>query len=152
MKYYKRLKIYKASNVEFNPQTCQAYSYGWWRFVDKINGKIVFNDYRYSPSTSRHQWKIRSLLSSLGIKIDFYIEAPEGLQKLNSAVEHYQYEITLLQNAINKPRSRKTTNAWRQAQIEEMRDKIYQVKNLMGISDLKQALDGTYRVLLKGVA
>lgn len=79
MKLYQRSGFFKASNVIFRPQTCEAFSYGWWRFVAKIEGKVVFNNYRYSNTTARHQWKVRRLLDQLGITID--IEAPfsEGI-------------------------------------------------------------------------
>lgn len=80
MKFYKRLGIYKASNVEFNPDTLSAYSYNWWRFVAKVDGKVVFNNYRYSASTSKHQSKVRALLNELGIKIDYYMPIPKGIQ------------------------------------------------------------------------
>lgn len=79
MKYFKKLKIYKASNVTFNPETFEAYSYGWWKFVSKINGKIVFNSHFYSQSTSKHQHKVNSLLGFLGIKIDLYVKTSKSL-------------------------------------------------------------------------
>lgn len=73
MKYYKRAGIYRASNVSFNPETCEAHSYGWWCFVRKVGGKVVFNRYRYSVSTSKHQNKVRTLLAQLGIRIDLEV-------------------------------------------------------------------------------
>ena len=79
MKYFPKLKLYKASNVTYNPVTYQAYSYRWWRFVDMIDGKIIFNEYKYSMSTSRHQWKVRTLLDLLGIKIDCFVKVKEGI-------------------------------------------------------------------------
>lgn len=81
MKYYKRLKLYKASNVTFDPATCRAYSYDWWRFVDRVDGKVVFNNHRYSNSTAKHQSKVHGLLRELGIKIDLYVDCPTGLQR-----------------------------------------------------------------------
>lgn len=79
MKYFKRLKIYKASAVTFNPETLNAYSYEWWRFVAKVENKIVFNNYYYSPSTRKHQAKVRSLLHDLGIKIDITMPLHKGI-------------------------------------------------------------------------
>ncbi len=79
MKYYPRLGLYKASNVTFNLKTMSAYSYGWWKFVSVIDGKIVFNDYNYSNMTCKHQWKVRSLLQSLGVKVDIFMPVPGGL-------------------------------------------------------------------------
>lgn len=113
MKHFKRANIYKASNVTFDPETKQAYSHDWWRFVDVINGKVFFNTYFYSQSTSGHQSKVRSLLRSLGIKIDHFIEAPCGLQDsdlYNKVKKHYQGKIDALKAEIAAPRSRKATN------------------------------------------
>jgi hypothetical protein len=80
MRYYKRLKIYKASNVTFNPQTMEAHSYVWWKFVALVDGKVVFNNYRYSPSTGQHQSKIRRVMDELGIKVDMFLPIPEGIK------------------------------------------------------------------------
>lgn len=79
MKYYKRLGIYKASNVTFDPKTLEAHSYRWWKFVAVVEGKVIFNNYRYSVSTSKHQRKVRQLLFELGIKIDISMPLPKGI-------------------------------------------------------------------------
>lgn len=97
MKYYSRLKVYKARNVKFDPGNMIATSYQWWEFVKRINGKIVFNDYRYSPSTGRHQSKVGRVLSDLGVKVDLYIESPQGLQNLIGA---RNYNLELLGKAL----------------------------------------------------
>jgi hypothetical protein len=131
MKYLKKANIYKASNVTFDPKTCQAYSYGWWRFLDRINGKVVFNNYNYSPTTGRHQGKVRQLLVELGIHIDLDISVPEGLQSLDKAIPYLQNEIRQLQELIKKPRTHKVTNQRRAGDIVQLRTKINQVKELM---------------------
>lgn len=79
MKHMKRSNIYKASNVTFDPTTIKAYSYSWWCFVAKVEDKVVFNNYRYSTSTSKHQAKVRRLLEQLGIKIDLELPLPDGI-------------------------------------------------------------------------
>lgn len=79
MKYFPRLKQYKAANVTFNPNTLEAHSYAWWCFVKRINGQIVFNEHKYSPTTSRHQSKVKALLAELNINIDQYVDVREGL-------------------------------------------------------------------------
>lgn len=81
MKYMKRSQIYQASNVTFNPQTKRAYSYSWWRFVDVIEGKTVFNNHGYSNSTRKHQNKVMCLMRDLGIKIDLLIDTNYSLSK-----------------------------------------------------------------------
>jgi hypothetical protein len=75
----KRSKIYKASNVIFNPNTIEAFSYRWWKFVKVIDGLVVFNKYRYSVSTAKHQAKVRQLMIELGIKVDLYVNVRESL-------------------------------------------------------------------------
>lgn len=83
MKYMKRAGIYKANNVTFDPRTMDAYSYVWWRFVARIGGQVVFNTYYYSPSTSKHQSKVRSVLSDLGITVDIAAPFPQGIKTDN---------------------------------------------------------------------
>lgn len=84
MKYMKRSGLYQASNynVTFDPKTTKAYSYKWWAFVAVVDGLVVFNNFRYSVSTSKHQSKIRGLLNTLGIKIDVEMPIPKGLQTI----------------------------------------------------------------------
>jgi len=86
MKYMKRANIYQASNynVTFDPNKIEARSYRWWVFVAKVEGKIIFNNYRYSNSTSKHQSKVRSLLNELNIKIDVEMPVPKGLNGSNA--------------------------------------------------------------------
>lgn len=81
MKFMKRANIYQASNynVTFDPNKIEARSYKWWVFVAKVEGKVIFNNYRYSNSTSKHQSKVRSLLKELNIKIDIEMPLPNGL-------------------------------------------------------------------------
>lgn len=79
MKLMKRTGIYQASNVSFDPKTVEAHSYRWWKFVGIVEGKVVFNDYRYSNTTSKHQSKVRSLLQQLGIDVDLYLPLPKGI-------------------------------------------------------------------------
>lgn len=79
MRYYKRLKVYKASHVEFDPINLNAYSYGWWRFLAVVDGKLIFNNFPYSRATMRHQGLVRRLLSDLNIKIDIEMPIPSGI-------------------------------------------------------------------------
>ena len=77
----KRAGIYQASNynVTFDPKKIEARSYKWWVFVAEVEGKVIFNNYRYSNSTSKHQSKVRALLNDLGIKIDIEMPLPKGI-------------------------------------------------------------------------
>jgi hypothetical protein len=81
MKLMKRSNIYQASNynVTFDHTKIEAFSYRWWKFVGVVEGKVIFNNFRYSNSTSKHQSKVRSLLKELNIKIDIEMPIPRGL-------------------------------------------------------------------------
>lgn len=73
MRHRKNSNTYVARNCSFNATEITAYSYGWWQFVAQINGFVVFNEFRYSPTTSRHQIKVRQLMRELDINIDLYV-------------------------------------------------------------------------------
>ena len=83
MKYMKRAKIYQCSNYNctFSPEKIEAYSYRWWKFVALVDGKVIFNNYRYSNSTSKHQSKVRRLLESLNIKINIEMPLASGIKE-----------------------------------------------------------------------
>jgi len=134
MKHFKRLNMYKASNVTFNPETLEAHSYSHWCFFKVINGKNVFNNYNYSNSTCKHQSKVRSLLRELNISIDLEIECPKGLQAdYNgelSVSKHYSDKITVLKEAIAKPRSQAKKNIERQKEIDLLAAKCVEFKLL----------------------
>lgn len=89
MKHMKRSGLYQASNykVTFNPKSWIATSYSWWVFVRKIKGQVVFNSYRYSVTTAKHQSKVRSLMRELGIKIDREVSFKTSLDKIDSLKE-----------------------------------------------------------------
>lgn len=107
MKHYKKTNLYKASNVTFDPTKIEATSYNWWLFVKRIKGKTVFNSYRYSVSTSKHQAKVRSLMSQLGIKIDRYVQVVDGLQCISNITElNKNHNETLKRISENKERKR----------------------------------------------
>lgn len=80
-------KTYKAANVVFNTINNTAWSYDWWCFVKVIDNKLIFNNYRYSNTTTKHQYKVRSLLNELGIKIDRVVSVSGGLQNIDSLKE-----------------------------------------------------------------
>jgi hypothetical protein len=131
LKPYKGLNVFKASNVAFDPNTCVATSYRWWIFVSRIGGKVVFNNYHYSMSTNKHQSKVDSLLSQLGIKIDVRFEAPKGLQDLQAAVTHYENKISSLIIAIQKPGTRAVKNRERASEIKSHLKTIKTIKALI---------------------
>lgn len=83
MKQMKRTGIYKSKNVSFDPIKCEAHSYDWWRFVAKVENKVVFNNYYYSSTTRKHQLKVKQLLNDLNIKIDIEAPFPKGITQLD---------------------------------------------------------------------
>lgn len=81
MKYYPRLKVWKASNLMFREgSNLAAYSYEHWRFLSVTAlGRVVFNQYKYSQTTSRHQKRVLAKLAQLGIKVDIFLNIPQSL-------------------------------------------------------------------------
>lgn len=63
LKFYKRLGIYKNSTgtVQYDPVSCQGGSYNW-TFCAKVGQLVVFNTYRWSVTTNRHQSSVRNLV------------------------------------------------------------------------------------------
>lgn len=131
MKLSKRTGTYSASNVTFDPINMTATSFEWWYFVMRIGGKVVFNNYCYSSYTSRHQSKVRSLMASLGIKIDLEIEAPKGLQNLEAALSYHESKIQGLVAEIQKPRTRPEKNRQRAEQVRELQARVESLRKLI---------------------
>lgn len=131
MKFLKTKNQYKASNVLLDLNNEIATSYDWWIFLKRINGKLVFNKYRYSPSTAGHQRKILKQLDQLGIKVDMFIEAPKGLQDLNSAISYYEYEISELVNDLATTNRRETTKQNQVKLIQNYQTKIKDIKKIL---------------------
>lgn len=127
-----RADTYKSSNVIYYCKTEKAYSYGWWRFVDRINGVLVFNNYGYSPSTNRHQTKVRNLLDSLGldyfvIRTDLSLSEKDALPSAIALLIAENHKLTIL---IEKKGTRKTTNKDRAEKIEKNRREIKLIQKL----------------------
>lgn len=107
-----RLKVFKgcSGKVTFNPLTGDAYSFGWWRFVKVIDGRVVFNNYDYSVTTRGHQWQIQDLLGELGIEIDFTVNMSYSLTDelfYSTALEYFYEEIYKAQNKLTRANSHK---------------------------------------------
>lgn len=129
VKYYSRLHMFKASNCWFNPETFEAQSYDWWVFVKKVKGKVVFNNYSYSPTTNGHQGIVRSLLRELGVKIDIEVSVNGGLQNLfDQGVIRLKYS-QLFQNEIETKRGRKGTHA-HSSRLYERKTLLKEIKYL----------------------
>lgn len=133
-----RQQRFERASVYFDPKTQEAYSYSWWRFVERIGPYLVFNNYSYSVSTSKHQRQMRWLLSDLGLSIDLNIEAPQGLADLESAIAHYNRRILALETACAKKGARKAKNAERLQEIDQLKIKIATIQMLQTLK-AKQA-------------
>jgi hypothetical protein len=123
MKLNKRANIYKASNVSFNPETCEARSYEWWAFTKMVNGKLIFNNTSYSQSTCKHQSKVRALLRDLGLKIDLVVDARCGLQNDQwpaQAVESIETRINEVTSQLASSRRKKSLDASRIERLNEL--------------------------------
>jgi hypothetical protein len=123
MKFYKRLNLYKCSNLQYNLETEQAYSYEWYCIAKRFGKVMVVNSYPFSPTTQRHAYKIRSLFDELNIQYE-EISAPKGLQSLDLALNYYQNCIQREREAIAKPRSRELTNIEREKTIKYCQSRI----------------------------
>lgn len=121
MKFMKRSGVYKASNVEFNPQKIQAFSYAWWKFVKVFGNHVVFNNYSYSNSTRKHQIKVRGLMHELGIKIDFVANVRDTLDKFDTleSVMRQSDETTKSQESYRRERKRAAAKAYRLRKKQE---------------------------------
>lgn len=135
MKYFKRLKLWKDSSRDkniFDPAICEGRSYRWWIYIKKINGRVVFNNYTYSSTTSKHQSDGGYLLRQLGITVDLYISLSGGLQTFESeALPTLYREINDLKLAMLHGKAESNKN--RAECIKELEAKIEYIKG-MGIS------------------
>jgi hypothetical protein len=98
----------------------------------RIGRYLVFNSYRYSSSTTGHQWKVRRWMREQG-KDWVAIEAPGGLQDLASARDHYTRKIAELRDEIANPRSRPMKNVDRRRAIAWYEADLALVHELMAV-------------------
>ena len=122
MTYKQKSGIYRNynGNCTFDPKTFVGLSYNWWLFVSQIDGKVIFNNYSYSVTTSSHQSSMRSLLNDLGIKIDLFIQSPKGLQDLQSAYDCSLVRLHEAQRKQPKARSLYMQKAWNEQYQESL--------------------------------
>jgi hypothetical protein len=128
LKFRPRLKIYKNSSGRntFNPETCEAHSYGHWKYVTKVNNTIIFNDYTYSMTTNKHQSEMRSLLCELELdKNVIYVDQRESLTSgifLNSLYE----DLILAEIRVKRKGMRKQFYKEKTEIIKTIKEKIEQ--------------------------
>lgn len=132
----KQLKsgTYKASNVTFNPNTMEANSYGWWTFVKRINGKVVFNAHKYSVTTAKHQHKVRSIMVQLGIRPDVIVDTRLCLNNYNAlsdAKSRFLQSIKELNDLIDKKGSQYRANVLRQRRITMIMEELDKLEGVL---------------------
>lgn len=156
MKYFKRLGLYKASNVTYNPTTKEAYSYGWWQFSRKIGDKIFFNDTSYSPSTCKHQNKVWSKLYDTYERdiISFRLRDTINMRNLSDRelveriILDYSKNIQDLLAYNQKPKVRQKTKDRNLETIKEIKQEIAEISKTF--SDIR--FDNELNTLLEGSA
>jgi hypothetical protein len=142
MKLFITKNTYKASNVSLTVsddlERAEAYSYQWWRFVatDSV-GNIVFNHYKYSVSTGKHQRDVASLLDRLGVQVNLHLyNTGLSLDDLKDAItdeiKGLERQNVLLRDAIACKGSRKAKNVERLKTIEHIQ---YRIKDLARYRD-----------------
>ena len=130
--YKPRLGIFKLqrrSLVTFDPRIIEAVSYSHWVFVKVIKGKVVFNDYSYSNTTSRHQWAVKRLLSQLNIKIDVTVNQRESLSN-GVMLNPLYHQISKLEIEASRKGARKITQKETPKLIKSVQKEIAALKKL----------------------
>lgn len=154
MKYFKRLGLYKAANVTFNPKSLDAHSYGWWRFVALVDGLVVFNNFSYSNTTAKHQRKVSGLLNELGIKVDLTLSLPSGINStdLSELIVRGEEQLCheFLQDEEKKIRRNEQAKARKEKQFEQAMEWIAKKAQAEGLGVVD--LDGKTAVRIDGDA
>lgn len=132
-RYQAKKLRFVASNNYFDVHESKAVSYGWWTYFSKVEGINVFNKHAYSPSTRRHQSRMRDLLRKLGIRIDVEVDTRNSLDGLNmeNVYQLLWNEVVALQQELaecKKPKSAKKDNIL--FKIEDVRSQIEYLRKL----------------------
>lgn len=133
MKYYPTLKLWKGGQYDscvLNPRTLKGTSHGWYIVTKRIKGKAVLNVFPYSNSTIKHR---KDIVAALGptFVFDLIVEAPNGLQDLPAAIEHYRNRIKELEAEMVAKGARHVVNGKRKLQIAEFQQKIKELSELI---------------------
>ncbi len=76
----------------FNLELLQGSSYNHWIYLKKFKRGVIFNQYTYSNTTSKHQRELRKLLDELHIKIKYEVCTPHSLSNIQEC-DLYRYII-----------------------------------------------------------
>lgn len=126
MKYFKKRNTLENSTgkATLKLDTLEAHSYNWWQFTQLMpDGTVLFNNYSYSNSTSKHQSNVWWFLHKNGIPMKTVYWCA-GLQNPSKEIDNKKYEIEQLQKLINTKGTRKAKNAERQLEIQSLLKEI----------------------------
>ena len=133
-RYVKRTNVIKSSNFEMDLDTLKAYSYDWWLFCTTVNGKVIFNNTRYSSTTDKHQgkaWRVLNYQADLTLN-----HTTTSLANLSLALENEikgaKLEIKSLIKTIKKPRTHRAKNQERREAVTKL---LKHVKNVQSIKE-----------------
>jgi len=143
MKFSNKRKQFEGSNVSFNPSTMVAKSYNWWVFVAEINGKVIFNNSRYSPSTGRHQSKVRARVDG---KIDLMLfntreSLATGELALILEIKNTKELIKTLELELTNTRRKKALDTQRQGVINSWKEHVLKVETVLHGTELNASLN-----------
>jgi hypothetical protein len=145
MKFSNKRQQFEGSNVSFNPNTMIAKSYNWWVFVAEINGKVVFNNSRYSPSTGKHQSKVRAMMRQ-SHSIDLVLQNTReslatGELALILEIKNTKYLIENLELELTNTRRKKALDTQRQGVINSWREHVLKVETVLFKTELNASLN-----------
>ena len=131
MKFFKKRNSYENSSKTLKLHMNDLYgtSYDWYSIVKTVNGVTYLNTYPYSITTSKHIRQIRSLLYKLNIPF-VEIQAPRGLDEIDSIKEFYKTKIMSLVYKVLSTRTRYTTKERIKGEINKLMVEQNEIKNL----------------------
>ena len=120
LKWYPRLGIFKNStgSCKYNPNTHEGWSYEPWQVCGMIDGIAVFNNFRYSVTTSCHQGVLRGMFKPAGRRV-ITTEFSDGLQgkSLADVVFTLREELEEREQLAIKGREKSFQGQWRRQRI-----------------------------------
>lgn len=150
IKFFKTLNVYKNSTGTclFYPDQKYATSYNHWTFLKVIKGKLVFNDYYYSKSTSSHQSCVREVLKTLKMKIHFTVFQRDSLSN-GIQIDHLLERIELAKLKLSKKGLRQKTRKSIESDLEDTTKELKKIQKALKISVSRDLLKQVKERVLK---
>jgi hypothetical protein len=145
MKFSNKRQQFEGSNVSFNPNTMIAKSYDWWVFVAEVNGKVIFNNSRYSNTTNRHQSKVRAMMHQ-SHSIDLVLHNTReslamGEAALVCEIKNTKELIGTLEAELLNPKRKKALDTQRQNVLLSWKEHVLKVETVLFGSELNASLN-----------